>query len=123
MSNVLPKTEHIRSYTIIHDCRYGFEGRDCIAQGLWKRSYRSILDQIKALGFNHIRLPYSTQMLQVSSASEGIDYYSNPDLRGLTPLQNMDKIIQYCGEIGLGVILDRHSSRKDNFVNEGLWCK
>lgn len=103
--------------------RYGFEGTDCIPQGLWKRSYRSILDQIKALGFNVIRLPYSTQMLQVSSASEGIDYYSNPDLRGLSPLQNMDKIIQYCGEIGLGVILDRHSSRKDNFVNEGLWCK
>jgi len=100
---------------------YGFEGEAHIPQGLWIRSYQSLLDQIKTVGFTAIRLPYSTQMLQPTSVTDGINFFLNPDLQGLTPLECMDKVIEYCGQIGLRVILDRHSLRSNNFQNEGLW--
>ena len=91
--------------------RYGFEGTAFIPQGLWVRGYRSLLDQVKALGFNLLRLPFSGQMLLDSSVASGINGAANPDLVGLTPLQCMDKIVAYGGLIGLRVLLVRASSK------------
>jgi hypothetical protein len=75
------------------------------------RGYRSLLDQVKALGFNLLRLPFSGQMLLDSSVASGINGAANPDLVGLTPLQCMDKIVAYGGLIGLRVLLVRASSK------------
>lgn len=71
------------------------------------------------MGFNAIRIPFSNQMLSVTSTYIArINYGVNPDLSNLTPLQVMDKIIGYAGSIGLRVVLDRHSAKASNFVNE-----
>jgi endoglucanase len=89
---------------------FGFETASYVPHGLWTRDYRSMLDQIKAEGFNTIRLPYSNQMLDPGSTPNGIDFSGgkNSDLQGLTPVAVMDKIVAAAGERGLKVILDRH---------------
>ena len=85
------------------------------------RSYRSIIDQMKSVGFNALRIPYSNEMLRVGSLPTTINYSLNPDLAGLSPLQILDRIVLYCGQVGLRVILDRHSCLSDHFNQESYW--
>ncbi len=87
---------------------FGLETSNFAPHGLWARGYRSMLDQIKAQGFNTIRLPYSNQLFDAGSTPNGIDFAQNPDLAGLTGVQIMDKIVAYAGQIGLRILLDRH---------------
>jgi len=98
---------------------FGFETSTFAPHGLWTRSYRSMLDQIKAHGYNTIRLPYSNQLFDAGSMPNGIDFNLNPDLAGLTGLQIMDRIVAYAGEIGLRILLDRH--RPDANGQSALW--
>src|SRR5215212_2505031 len=89
---------------------FGFETANYAPHGLWTRDYRSMLDQIKATGYNTIRLPYSSQMF---------DTGKNADLAGLSSFQVMDKIVAYAGTKGLRIILDRH--RPDSGAQSALW--
>ena len=98
---------------------FGFETPNFVAHGLWTRNYREMLEQIKALNYNAIRLPFSNQMFDPESKPNGIDYGKNPDLVGLKPLGIMDKIIGFAGTLGLRVILDRH--RPDAGSQSVLW--
>jgi len=106
---------------------YGFETTDYIIHGLWAQDYHTILNNIKSLGYNVIRIPFSDQLVEsdpvptnyAASAGPG---FVNTDLKGLTGLQVMDTVIQNAGNIGLRVILDNHRSEAGN-SNEanGLW--
>jgi endoglucanase len=88
---------------------FGFETESCAPHGLSERSWQDMLDQIKATGFNTIRLPYSNQLLDDPSClPRGIDYTKNADLKGLHGLALMDRIVEGAGARGLKVILDRH---------------
>jgi aryl-phospho-beta-D-glucosidase BglC (GH1 family) len=100
---------------------YGFETDNFIPFGLLARRYTDILDRIKQLGFNVLRLPFSNQALLPASKPRDIDYGKNYDLAGLNTLQCLDKFIQYSGVIGLRVILDRHSAEAGMFYNETFW--
>lgn len=102
-------------------CRYGFELAANIPQGLWTRGYKSIIDQMKSFGYNTIRLTYTNQMLRPESVVSGVNYAVNSDLVGLSPLQCMDMIINYCGVAGLRVILVRYSAITGNNFNEAYW--
>ncbi|MEP7327796.1 MAG: glycoside hydrolase family 5 protein [Betaproteobacteria bacterium] len=98
---------------------FGLETDTFAPHGLWVRGYRSMLDQIKQLGYNTIRLPYSNQLFDAGSTPNGIDFGQNPDLVGLTGLQIMDRIVAYAGEIGMRILLDRH--RPDAAGQSELW--
>ncbi len=98
---------------------FGLETPSYSPHGLWNRSYQSMLDQIKNLGYNTLRLPYSNQLFDQGSRPSGIDYTKNPDLQGLTGLQIMDKVIGYASKIGLRIILDQH--RPDSGSQSALW--
>lgn len=98
---------------------FGLETPNFTPHGLWSRSYKEIMDQIKNLHYNTIRLPYSNQAFDSNSIPNGIDYGKNPDLQGLSPLRIMDKIVEYAGQIGLKIILDRH--RPDANSQSTLW--
>ncbi|MGE0778813.1 cellulase family glycosylhydrolase, partial [Mycolicibacterium sp.] len=101
---------------------FGMESETFAPHGLWTRSYKEMMDQMMALDFNTIRLAYSSESLHTSAAPNGIDFNKNPDLVGLTPVQIMDKIVAYAGEIGMRVILDHHRSGKGAGPNDnGLW--
>lgn len=100
---------------------FGFETGNYVVHGLWSRDYKDMLNQIKSLGYNTIRLPYSNQLFDAGSTPNSINFYQmNADLQGLTTgLQIMDKIINYGGSIGLRFILDRH--RPDSGSQSPLW--
>lgn len=110
---------------------FGFETANLSPHGLWARDYRSMLKQIKDLGFNVIRLPWCNDMLEghptgIQINAYGVDPYTqekglNTDLDGLGSLEIMDKIVDECRRLGLRVILDNHSRAHDGYMNETLW--
>ena len=101
---------------------FGFESSNMSPDGLWARGYKDMMNQMVQLGFNTIRLPFSSQMLHSTGAASGINYSLNPDLQGLTGLQVMDKIVQYANQVGLKIILDHHRSEAGAGTSDnGLW--
>lgn len=100
---------------------FGFETANHAPHGLWTRDYKEMLAQIKSLGFNTIRMPFSLQALR-SSTTSGIDYGGgrNAALSGKTPQQVMDIIIDEAATQGLMIILDNHSQADDGFMYD-LW--
>ncbi|MFN0056328.1 MAG: cellulase family glycosylhydrolase [Planctomycetales bacterium] len=101
---------------------FGMETSTYAPHGLWTRGYKEMMDQMKQLGFNVIRLPFSNQLFDTGSTPNGIDFNKNPDLQGLTGLQIMDKIVSYAGQLGLRIILDHHrSGAGDGAEGSGLW--
>ena len=101
---------------------FGLETANNAPHGLWSRSWQSILDQIKSLGYNVIRLPFSDAVLQAGVMPNSIDYNLNPDLVNLTSLQVMDKIIIGAGQRGIKIILDNHRSTPGGGPESGgLW--
>jgi aryl-phospho-beta-D-glucosidase BglC (GH1 family) len=96
----------------------------------------SIVDQIKSMGFNTIRVPFSGQMLSRTASpiavnhtlssdsflpAGDVDYTLNSGLVGLTPLQCLDALVDYCGRVGIRIILTRSSCYADGQYKEPLW--
>jgi endoglucanase len=113
---------------------FGIETETHAPHGLWRRDYKSMLAQVKSLGFNFIRLPFSVVALrQNASGVSGIEFSigSNGELRGKSPLEIMDAVIQEAGRQGLMVLLDNHALNDqvlpevwyDNQVSEADWIR
>src|SRR5262245_42099439 len=62
--------------------------------GLWSHTIEETLDQIVAVGFNTLRLPYSNQLFETGIQPGRIDFRKNPDLRGLPVHEMMDSDIE-----------------------------
>jgi endoglucanase len=97
---------------------FGFESGTYVVHGLGQRDYHDLLAQVKTLGYNTVRLPFSDQLFVPSSVPTGISFSNglNADLQGLSGLQIMDKIVAYAGQLGLRIILDHHSVDPDNQI-------
>jgi endoglucanase len=105
---------------------YGFETPDEIAHGLWAQDYHTIINDIKSLGYNTIRIPFSNQMVETPIVPQNLSFYNtgpiNLDLKGLNALQDLQKIVTYAGQAGLKVILDNHRSEAGESAEQnGLW--
>lgn len=121
---------------------YGFESNDFVAAGLDRQPYRAIVDTVKALGYNALRLPFSNEMVETDpvvsslrrlcpqgappSACRSVNgaalLDANPDLLGLTSLHILKAIVDYAGSQGLYVFLDDHRSRAGWGAQEdGVW--
>ena len=87
---------------------FGGEGSNYTPHGTWQRSYQSIIDQIKEMGFNCIRLPFSGDTFTTGRMPVSINYFENPDLEDLNTLEVYDKILDYCASKGIYVLLDHH---------------
>ena len=98
---------------------FGFETSTFAPHGLSVRNWQEMLDQIKGLGFNTIRLPFTNQLFDPSSQPTEINYKLNPDLKGLSGLALMDRFIQGARSRGLKIILDRHDPTAD--LRPELW--
>ena len=137
---------------------YGFE-QAYMPHGLWERPYKTItvdgvvqegiLDMVKRLGFNSIRLLFcqdnTDPTVTVNTPNGLMDTYTNPQLNPdlminptnaewwtmivmpqavIPSIQVMDKIVAYCGEIGLRIILDMHCLAADDnnvLATNGKW--
>ncbi|HEX3786318.1 MAG TPA: cellulase family glycosylhydrolase [Pseudonocardiaceae bacterium] len=106
---------------------YGFETPDEVAHGLWSQDYHAVVDDIRNLGYNTIRIPISNQMVEHPVVPQNLSFYNNTgpingDLQGLTSMQILDKIITYAGQDGLKVIIDNHRSEAgESAEDNGLW--
>ncbi|MEU0205014.1 cellulase family glycosylhydrolase [Streptomyces canus] len=100
---------------------FGFETGNYVVHGLWSRDYKSMIDQMKSLGYNTLRIPYSDDIFKSGTVPNSIDFSSgkNADLQGLNSLGVLDRIVSYAGQDGLKVILDRH--RPDAGGQSALW--
>jgi endoglucanase len=95
---------------------FGAEGTNFTPHGTWARRYTDILDDIAAMGFNCIRLPFSGDFSNASLAPPGTSFDAdlNPEFVGLTSLEIFDLIIDYAGNVGLFVVLDHHRATAGN---------
>ncbi|MBX9748047.1 MAG: cellulase family glycosylhydrolase [Roseococcus sp.] len=101
---------------------FGMEGYLGVPDGLYTRNWQDMMEQMKEVGFDSIRLPFSLQNIQPGVMPNNIVYSINPDLRGLSNLEVMDKVVDYAGKLGMKIILDCHRSSSGNGPNEnGLW--
>jgi len=98
---------------------WGLETDNFAPLGLDRRPMDDILAEVHRMGFNTLRIPYSNEALHGDSMPQGINYDWNPDLKGLTPLQVMDRMVAGARAHGMRVILDRH--RPDSKVQSDLW--
>ncbi|WP_051362125.1 Calx-beta domain-containing protein [Solimonas soli] len=95
---------------------YGFNANILQPQYLWSMGWKEQIAQIKALGFNAVRLPYVPDTLYVTTPVDQLSYVDpgkNPDLIGKTPLQVMDMWMAEADRQGLYVMLDFHSVSND----------
>ncbi|MBY0336338.1 MAG: DUF4214 domain-containing protein [Acetobacteraceae bacterium] len=98
---------------------FGMETGAYVPHGLWSRGYREMLDQIRDSGFNAVRLPFSDEAIGAAAVGSYIDPARNADLIGLSPLQVLDRIVDYAGSIGLRIILSHQ--RNEAGADNGLW--
>ena len=98
---------------------YGFETTDHLVHGLWAQDYQSVLNTIKSLGFNVIRIPFSNELVEVNPVPTNFTTNAggkaaNAALVGKSALEDLDTLVAYAGSIGLRVILDNHRSEAGN---------
>ncbi|MEU7868536.1 glycoside hydrolase family 5 protein [Dactylosporangium sp. NPDC049140] len=98
---------------------FGLETNTFAPHGLWSRNLDDMLDQMVGQGFNSMRLPFSNELFDAASKPNGVDYALNPDLKGLTGPQLMDKVVEGATKRGMMVILDRHRPTSQGQSN--LW--
>ncbi|MBI2921992.1 MAG: glycoside hydrolase family 5 protein [Planctomycetes bacterium] len=102
---------------------YGMEGEDFVPGGLHRVALPVLLERVRALGFNHIRLPLSVELvLKNPKISDHVE--ANPRLKGLTALQILDEIVAAAGRAGVGILLDGHrlsAGWGDVGEADGLW--
>jgi len=98
---------------------FGFETSVFAPHGLWMRPLDAILDDVAALGYNMLRIPFASQMLDAGITPSGIDFTQNPALRGKRPIEILDALIAGAGARGLRIVLDRH--RPDAQAQSALW--
>jgi endoglucanase len=99
---------------------FGMETDNKTFHGLWSTNpWRGQVDTMARLGYNTLRIPYSDDALKPGATASGINDFVNPDLVGLSPLQILDKVIEYSGTKGMRVILDRH--RPTSAGQSALW--
>ncbi|HZU14048.1 MAG TPA: glycoside hydrolase family 5 protein [Chloroflexota bacterium] len=104
---------------------FGMESAYWVPAGLDYQPYTRIMDEVKALGYNTIRLPLSNQVIEQNPIVTQM-VAANPQLKGQHALTVLDDIVDYAHKIGLKIILDNHRNmaatrHEVNFLNEGLW--
>lgn len=112
---------------------YGMNTSAYVPDGLWARDYKSMLSQMKQIGFNLIRIPFSYDALYAGAdkIEDAINYSfgANSELVGKRPIEVLDAIIQEAGRQGLLVLLENHSFAVDSlpelwyqgYYSEGMW--
>jgi endoglucanase len=88
---------------------FGMETDNHTFHGLWAQvTWKSMMDHMAQLGYNTIRVPFTGDSLRSGAQATSINTNTNPDLVGLSPLQILDTVVDYAGQKGMRIILDRH---------------
>lgn len=100
----------------------GLETPNYAPVGLYARGWKSMLDEVKAKGFNTVRVPVSLAMFKSGAVPRDINFKLNPELKGKNPQQILDLIVAHCGKIGLRVVIVIHRITAGHGTEmSGLW--
>jgi endoglucanase len=97
---------------------FGAETETRVVHGLWARSMTDMLDQMKSLGFNAVRVPFCPTTIQ-GVPTNSIDFSKNPTLQGLNSLQVLDVLATELQKRGMYFLMDHH--RPDCTAISELW--
>src|SRR5438309_1918154 len=86
---------------------YGMESSYWVPAGLDYQPYTKIMDLVKSLGYNAIRLPFSNELVETNPIVTD-KVAANPQFKGMHALTVMDAIVRYAHKISLKIILDDH---------------
>jgi aryl-phospho-beta-D-glucosidase BglC (GH1 family) len=103
---------------------YGASDVRNVASGLDKAPLAQIVSTIKGLGFNTVRLPFSNEMLHVSTGVPSTRIAANMSLSGKKPIEVYDAVIQALTSAELFVVLDNnstHSMACCAYDQDALW--
>jgi endoglucanase len=94
---------------------YGAESRDFTVGGLQRQPLDTIAGEIRQLGFNAVRLPWSNELVERDPVVPDRAIAANPRLRGRRALDVLDRVVGALTSRGIMVILDNHNS-------DAEWC-
>ena len=110
---------------------FGFETQNYFPHGIWTRDMKSVLQQIKDLGFNTIRVPWCNEMLNPGITIEIPSYGTDPhtgvspmnevETNITKPIELLDVFVQWCQDNDMKIVLDNHSRAADAFLEEDFW--
>lgn len=110
---------------------FGFETQNYFPHGIWTRDMKSVLQQIKDLGFNTIRVPWCNEMLNPGVTIEIPSYGTDPhtgvspmnevETNITKPIELLDVFVQWCQDNDMKIVLDNHSRAADAFLEEDFW--
>jgi endoglucanase len=101
--------DHNRAVKLVSVNWYGAESPDLVPGGLDKQSPERIAQEIKKLGFNSVRLPFSNYMVECNPVVESA-FVSKLAAGPTHALEVYDQVVAALANQGLMVILDDHSS-------------
>eukprot|EP00927_Polykrikos_kofoidii_P004485 TRINITY_DN11773_c0_g2_i1.p1 TRINITY_DN11773_c0_g2~~TRINITY_DN11773_c0_g2_i1.p1 ORF type:complete len:656 (-),score=79.85 TRINITY_DN11773_c0_g2_i1:263-2230(-) len=103
----------------------GASSKTFVVGGLHAQPLTSLARLISELGFNCVRLPYSTQGFWENPVVDQKMISANPELRGMRFREVFDAVITSLTSFGLMVIVNNHISVAgwccNMMQNEGLW--
>jgi endoglucanase len=94
---------------------YGADSREFSVGGLAYRPLATIAHEVRSMGFNSVRLPWSNELVETNPVVPDYTIIANPTLQGKRALDVLDLTVDALVREGLYVILDNHVSRAD-------WC-
>jgi endoglucanase len=94
---------------------YGFDQKEFVPGGLDHASLETIIDMIRKMDFNSVRLSWANETLEKNPMIPDYAVKANPQLRGKRAMEVMDIVIDSLAKAQIMVILDNHVSRAD-------WC-
>lgn len=117
--------EHNQHVRISGVTWYGMESSFWVPAGLDYQPYSKIMDLVKSLGYNAIRLPFSNELVE-SNPIVTEKVAANPQFKGAHAMDVLDSIVRYAHTISLKIILDDHRCRASrpatvNLLDEPLW--
>jgi hypothetical protein len=100
----------------------GAHNRNAAPMGLDQINYKTLISHVMAAGFNTIRIATCDAAILNNDAVSNINYTINPELISL-PIQSvLVALVNYCGTIGLKVIVDSHNNDGGQLQQpNGLW--
>jgi endoglucanase len=109
---------------------HGMDSENLVPHGLWGQAnpanvhtIERHLDEMKACGFNLIRLAFSSEIFISGQQprQSAIDDTVNASLKGRTCLEILDRIVASAGARGIRIILDYHRLRGGGASEDGHW--
>lgn len=94
---------------------YGFDQKEFVPGGLDHATLAQIVEQIRALGVNSVRLPWANETFEKNPVVPDYAVKANPQFKGKHALDVMDAVVSALARARIMIVLDNHVSRAD-------WC-